>query len=242
MILASMSCQEMATTPAPTTCQVSAPRASASAPRGLRTARSGAMANSATGNRSSTNPRLTTMAFLRGRRSTIPAVKSCGRNHPACAIAAITPTARGSGVSLLMKRARIVPAEMKVEPNQKLAPSKRLVQKFQGYRRSTSAATSASLSAGKARSSSNNRRNSRIGFSMALRFGKWWDDCDNRRPASDCRRSPCPCFSIACELVKLRQAKETFTCSASWYNGNRHQGWRRTWLNAATWLDADKRR
>ncbi len=53
-------------------------------------------------------PALTTTGFLRDSRSMALAVKSCGRNQPACAMTARRPNASGASVSLLRKSGRIV--------------------------------------------------------------------------------------------------------------------------------------
>ena len=75
-------------------------------------------------------PRLTTTGFLRASRSTRLAVKSCGRNHEAWANTASRPMASGLVVSLLTKRGRMVALDIKLAPNQKNAPSRRLTEKF----------------------------------------------------------------------------------------------------------------
>ncbi len=75
-------------------------------------------------------PRLMTTGFLRASRSVEPATKSCGRYQLALLSTASSANQKGSVVSLLMKRGRIVVAEMKLMANQKKAPSSRLAVKF----------------------------------------------------------------------------------------------------------------
>ena len=80
---------------------------------------------------STKKPKLITTGFLRAKRSTVFAVKSCGRDQPLWAMTAAIPIGSALSVSLLIKRGTIVVLEMKLKPNIKLAVSIRLTPKFQ---------------------------------------------------------------------------------------------------------------
>ncbi|MBS1252630.1 MAG: hypothetical protein MAG451_01671 [Anaerolineales bacterium] len=125
------SCQAVAIVPAPKTCHAYPTKKSPSPHAGDRAAMGAASTITHIGARSRKSPRLTTTGFLRASRSTTLAVKSWGRNQPACAITAASPMGSGLDVSLLMKSGTIVLEDTKLRPNQKVALSSRLTVKFQ---------------------------------------------------------------------------------------------------------------
>ena len=83
------------------------------------------------GRRSRKKPRLTTTGFLRARRSVGPAANSWGRYQLDWPMMANNAIGSGFVVILLRKRGKIVAYEMKLRPNQKKAPSRKLTLKFQ---------------------------------------------------------------------------------------------------------------
>ena len=83
------------------------------------------------GTRSRKKPRVTGKNFFRGARSTALATKSCGKRLPAVARKGIKPIKSGLSVKWLTYKGRMIVEEIKLNPNQKLAPSKVLTRKFQ---------------------------------------------------------------------------------------------------------------
>jgi hypothetical protein len=95
-------------------------------------------ASSIIGSRSRKKPRVTGKNFFRGARSTQLATNNCGRRKPAEKRNGIRPIRIGLVVKWLTNRGRITVDEIKLIPNQKLAPSSELTRKFQRKFRSIS--------------------------------------------------------------------------------------------------------
>ena len=74
---------------------------------------------------------LTGKNFLSGARSTALATKSCGISTPPVARKGISPIRIGLEVKWLTNRGRMMVLDIKLIPNQKLAPSSELTRKFQ---------------------------------------------------------------------------------------------------------------
>jgi hypothetical protein len=64
-------------------------------------------------------------------RSTALATKSCGKKTPAVARKGINPITSGFVVKWLTYKGRMTVEEIKLIPNQKVAPSNELTRKFQ---------------------------------------------------------------------------------------------------------------
>jgi hypothetical protein len=130
-IFASRAIQEGAITPAPNENQVRQIKNRTNARSGKYLAIKAHNIIIQTGNRSRKSPQPTTIRFIVEKRSVIRAENNCGRNHPAEVMILTKPIGISEGVNLLMNKGKIVADEIKLLPNQKVAPSSKLTVKFQ---------------------------------------------------------------------------------------------------------------